>query len=78
MVDVYEEALKKLRADERSCNALERKIGVPAETLRDIKQRIVKNPRYDTLKRIAAFYEREAEEESQSQNEAAAPAERTA
>jgi DNA-binding Xre family transcriptional regulator len=59
-MDVYEEALKKLRTDRRSLNELERAIGLPAETLRDIKHRIVKNPRLDTLKKIRAHYECEA------------------
>jgi DNA-binding Xre family transcriptional regulator len=60
MVDVYEEALKKLRADRRSFNELEEVIGIPAETIRDIKRRIVKNPRLDTLRKIVAVYQREA------------------
>lgn len=60
MVDLYEDALKKLRADKRSLNELERAIGLPAETIRDIKRRIVRWPRYDTLKKIAEHYEREA------------------
>jgi DNA-binding Xre family transcriptional regulator len=59
-MDAYDEALKRLRTDRRSCNELERVIGLPAETIRDIKQRIVKNPRLDTLKKIKAHYECEA------------------
>lgn len=60
MVDVYEEALKKLRADRRSFNELEEITGIPAETIRDIKRRIVKNPRLDTLRKIVAVYHSEA------------------
>ena len=60
MADIYELALKKLAADERSLNELEREIGVPSETLRDIKSGHVASPRFDTLKRIAKFYQREA------------------
>lgn len=59
-MDVYEEALKKLRADRRSFNELEEITGIPAETIRDIKRRIVKNPRLDTLRKIVAVYQREA------------------
>ena len=57
MADIYETALKKLAADERSLNQLEEEIGVPAETLRDIKSGHVKSPRFDTLKKIARHYE---------------------
>lgn len=60
MTDPYEHGLKKLRADPRSINELERVIGIPAETIRDLKRRICKNPRYTTLKKIARHYEREA------------------
>lgn len=59
-MDSYDIALKKLRADQRSLNELEEETGIPAETLRDIKNRICKNPRYDTLKKLARYYEREA------------------
>jgi DNA-binding Xre family transcriptional regulator len=60
MHDPYELALKRLRSDRRSLNELEREIGIPAETLRDIKRRIVKFPRFDTLKRLVAYYEQAA------------------
>ena len=56
MVDMYGIALKKLRADRRSINEMERAIGIPAETLRDIKRGIVRHPRYDTLQKIARHY----------------------
>lgn len=49
-------ALRKLRADRRSLNELERVTGVPAETLRDIKHRIVKDPRLTTLRKIVRAY----------------------
>jgi hypothetical protein len=60
MYDIYEEALKKLRADKRTLNELERAIGLPAETIRDIKERITRSPRLDTVKKIVRHYEREA------------------
>lgn len=60
MPDPYEEGLKKLRADRRSNNELERVIGIPAETIRDIRQRICTNPRFQTVKKIARHYERQA------------------
>jgi hypothetical protein len=60
-MDIYEEALEKLRADERSLNVLEQVIGVPAETLRDIKRRIVTDPRMTTLRKIVAHYGGETE-----------------
>lgn len=59
-MDSYDDALRKLRADRRSLNELEEVTGIPAETLRDIKNRICKNPRFDTVKKLAKFYERAA------------------
>lgn len=58
-MDMYELALKKLADDERSLAQLAEEIGVPAETLRDIKSGHVKSPRFDTLKKIATHYDRE-------------------
>ena len=58
MSDIYELALKKLATDSRSLNELEREIGVPSETLRDIKSGHVGSPRFDTLKKIAQYYQR--------------------
>jgi len=58
-MDSYELAVKKLIADQRSINELERVIKLPAETLRNIKRGIVKSPRLDTLRRIAKHYARE-------------------
>ena len=60
MADIYELALKKLSSDDRSLNELERETGIASETLRDIKSGHVKSPRFDTLKLLAKFYEREA------------------
>lgn len=60
MFDIYESALKKLRSDQRTLNELEEAIGIPAETIRDIKNRRCKNPRYGTLKKLAKHYGREA------------------
>lgn len=58
-MDSYEAALKKLRADQRTLNELEEATGIPAETLRDLKNRISKNPRYNTLKKLARHYDGE-------------------
>ena len=55
-MDIYEKALNKLRADARPLNELERRSGIPAETLRDIKRGIVESPRYSTLKKLSRFY----------------------
>ena len=55
-MDIYDLAIKKLGADRRPFNQLERDSGIPAETLRDIKRRIVKSPRFHTLKKLAKFY----------------------
>lgn len=60
-MDVYEDALRKLRADRRSLNKLEEVSGIPAETIRDIKRRIVKFPRLDTLQKLRRLYEDEEE-----------------
>lgn len=60
MHDHYEQALKKLAADERSLSELSKLTGIPAETLRDIKSGHVENPRFDTLKKLASIYARAA------------------
>ena len=60
MADPYEQALKKLAADERSLNELSKLTGIPAETLRDIKSGHVANPRFDTLKKLAFLYAKAA------------------
>ena len=60
MADPYEAALQSLRSDKRPLNELARESGIPAETLRDIKSGHVKSPRFDTLKLLAALYERAA------------------
>lgn len=56
-MDVYEDALARLKADERSCNELERLSGIPAETLRDLKNGTTANPRLSTLRQLARLYE---------------------
>lgn len=60
MLDIYDAALKKLRSDPRSPGELEEATGVKATTIRDIKKRICKNPRVDTVKKIVAHYFPEA------------------
>lgn len=59
-VDIYEAALKKLRADQRPLLELEEVIGIPWTTLRDIKNRTTKEPQYHTLKKLAKHYGPEA------------------
>lgn len=56
MSDPYEQALKQLKKDKRSLNELGKLIGIPYETLRDIKNGITKSPGYATLKKLAAHY----------------------
>lgn len=55
-MDFYDAALRRLRADDRAPSALEKAIGVPEETLRDIKKGVCKNPRVKTVKKIVAHY----------------------
>jgi hypothetical protein len=59
-MDRYEQALAKLIADERGPTELEQLTGLPAETLRDLKNKTTTNPRFNTLKALAAFYEKAA------------------
>ncbi len=56
MIDIQDFVLGHLKADSRSLNEMERNIGVPAETLRDIRSGFVKSPRIDTLRKIATHY----------------------
>lgn len=56
MSDIFDIALAGLKADQRSLNEIASEVGVPAETLRDIKSGHVSNPRIDTLRKIAAHY----------------------
>lgn len=55
-VDIYDAAIKRLKADNRTPAALQEQIGVPAGTLRDIKKDLCKNPRVKTVKQIVAYY----------------------
>lgn len=55
-MDIYDAALKRLRADNRAPAILEKEIRVPAGTLRDIKKGLCKNPRVKTVKQIVAYY----------------------
>ena len=55
-MDIYEQALKKLKAEKRGFNELERETGIPAETLRDLKNGISRFPRFDTVRALAKFY----------------------
>ena len=56
MYDSYEVVIGRLKADTRSLKALEKETGVPEETLRDLRSGHVKNPRINTLRKIAAHY----------------------
>lgn len=56
----YDAALQKFHKDERPLQTLEQRIGVPWETLRDIKNGTTKSPRLDTLRKMAKHYERKA------------------
>lgn len=58
MADLYEQALKKFRSDERDNGTLAQEIGLPKETVRDIRSGHVEYPRLPTLRLIAAFYEK--------------------
>ena len=55
-IDPYAVALAHLRADERSLSELSEVIGLPKETLRDIKSGHIKFPRMDTARKIVAHY----------------------
>lgn len=55
-VDIYDQAVKRLKADSRSLLELERESGIPYETLRDIKSGRVKSSRMVTIRRVAKFY----------------------
>jgi hypothetical protein len=55
-MDLYDLALKKLKEDPRGYLELEREIGLPWTTLRDIKEGVTKSPRFATVKQIAAYY----------------------
>jgi hypothetical protein len=55
-MDHYDRALKRLRDDERPLNELERQSGIPAETLRDMKNNPDISPRLNTLKKLVGLY----------------------
>lgn len=55
-MDIYEQALKRLRADTRSLRQLKFLSGIPDETLRDLKSGKIKSPRLETIRKVAAFY----------------------
>jgi DNA-binding Xre family transcriptional regulator len=55
-VDIYDAAIKRLRADTRDAKDLAPKMGLPLSTLKDIKNGITKDSRFSTLRKIAAHY----------------------
>ena len=55
-MDEFDIALNRLRADERSLDALSRESGIPKETLRDIKSGHVTFPRINTMRKLATLY----------------------
>lgn len=57
LMDQYDNALKKLKRDRRSYNELERVTGVPAETIRDITNGSVTDPRISTVRKLVRLYQ---------------------
>lgn len=55
-MDIYDAALRRLKADDRAPAVLKKEIGIPAGTLRDIKKGLCENPRVKTVKKIVAYY----------------------
>lgn len=55
-MDLYDAALKRLRADTRSPAELGKGMKLPAGTVRDIKKGICDNPRLKTVRRVVKFY----------------------
>ena len=56
-MDQFDIALKKLKRDRRSFNELERVTGIPAETLRDINNGLVTDPRISTVRKLVRLYQ---------------------
>ena len=55
--DPYDRIMARLSSDTRSLNELSRLSGIPAETLRDVRNRLHRrSPRLDTLRAIAKLY----------------------
>lgn len=59
-MDIYETALRKLRSDKRDNKTLAHEIGLPKETVRDIRSGHVEYPRLPTLRLIYRYYEKAA------------------
>ena len=57
MFDIHAFVVGKLNAETRSLKALKKIIGVPSETLRDIRTGHIKSPGIATLQKIAAHYQ---------------------
>lgn len=55
-VDIYEMAMRRLRADPRPLRQLGLMSNIPEETLRDLKSGKIKSPRMKTVRRLADFY----------------------
>lgn len=55
-MDIYDEPLRRLRRDKRPANEIERESGVPAETVRDLRNGITTDPRLSTVKKLASHY----------------------
>lgn len=57
-MDLFQFVLDRLdREEERSLQQLARDTGVPYSTLRYIKERKTRSPRFDTLKKLADHYQ---------------------
>jgi DNA-binding XRE family transcriptional regulator len=52
----YTDGLNRLRRDRRSTYTLAAEIGIPRETVRDIKTGRIRAPRWTTMQKIAGHY----------------------
>ena len=55
-MDIYDAALKRLKADPRRPRDLKDDMGLPISTIREIQEGICKNPRWKTVRKIALYY----------------------
>ena len=58
MFDIYAYVYAQLRATDLKMAAISQGSGVPMTTIRGIKDAATTNPRIDTLKALAGFFER--------------------
>jgi hypothetical protein len=55
-MDLHDLALKRLKAETRPLLPLSKEMKVPYATLREIKVGLAKDPRHSTVRKIAAYY----------------------